>query len=465
MPQYQSFPDAMGDSVSLEKLQALRLPPLAGRSFLDVGCNEGYFCGFALFAGANQVVGLDASELFIERAQRRFAQARFYCQSWDALPAEQFDVILLASALHYAQDQAALIARLVEALTTGGVLVLELGIAPGETSQWREIERGIDRRWFPTWPKLMEILRPYEWKDIGPSVHQRGDPTPRRVLHVCQRLPVAYLLAQPPGYGKSSLCRKVFIPAGIRVVENDYCLGRIASGEARVSPALQAMVASHFDAGALDQTMAKVIEEGMLADLVQVWLAQANGLDFALDGYLPQAVHEAVREQLSAAGYMVVALQWDPPRGKGVPQVNDAIGWANAYEANLAQQVQASEQPLPPLPFSGIRGHVDRVRCTNGRIHVWGWAVHHSVVAPSSFVVTIAGQDAKVISHERVPRVDVQLHLQLPHPLFGYLLEVERPAGTSAEQLRPTIAVHCSVGADEVSGPLRISPGAQFIDA
>jgi hypothetical protein len=211
--------------------------------------------------------------------------------------------------------------------------------------------------------------------------------------------------------------------------------------------------------------MAKVIEEGMLADLVQVWLAQANGLDFALDGYLPQAVQEAVREQLSAAGYMVVALQWDPPRGKGVPQVNDAIGWANAYEASLAQQVQASEQPLPPLPFTGIRGHVDRVRCTNGRIHVWGWAVHHSVVAPSSFVVTIAGQDAKVISHERVPRVDVQLHLQLPHPLFGYLLEVERPAGTSAEQLRPTIAVHCSVGADEVSGPLRISPGAQFIDA
>jgi SAM-dependent methyltransferase len=189
MPQYQSFPDAAGDSVSLEKLKALRLPPLAGRSFLDVGCNEGYFCGFALFAGASKVVGLDASELFIERARRRFTQASFQCQSWDNLPDAPFDVVLLASALHYAEDQAALLTRLVGALSDNGVLVLELGIAPGETNEWCEVERGIDSRWFPTWPTLMEILSPYEWKDIGPSVNQRGDPIPRRVIHVCRRRP------------------------------------------------------------------------------------------------------------------------------------------------------------------------------------------------------------------------------------------------------------------------------------
>ena len=467
MPQYQSFPDAAGDSVSLEKLKALRLPPLAGRSFLDVGCNEGYFCGFALFAGASKVVGLDASELFIERARRRFTQASFECQSWDNLPDAPFDVVLLASALHYAEDQAALLSRLVGALSDNGVLVLELGIAPGETNEWCEVERGIDSRWFPTWPTLLEILRPYEWKDIGPSVNQRGDPIPRRVIHVCRRRPVAYLLAQPPGYGKSSLCRKVFIPAGIRVVENDYCLCRIASGEACGSPALQAVVASHFYADALDRTLAKVIEATLLDDLVQVWLTQANGLDFALDGYLPQAVHEAVREQLSAGGYMVVALHWDPPQGKGVPPLHDAMGWANAYEVSLLKQGHANEpaSALPALPFTGIHGHVDRVRCTRGRLHVWGWAVHHSSVAPTNFFVTLGGQEAKVISHERVPRVDVQHHLQLPHPYFGYLLEVERPADIGVEQLPTAIAVHCSVGCESVFGPLWISPDAEFIDA
>lgn len=44
---YQSFPDQAGGSHSFDKLTQLRLPPLAGRSFLDVGCNEGFFCGFA----------------------------------------------------------------------------------------------------------------------------------------------------------------------------------------------------------------------------------------------------------------------------------------------------------------------------------------------------------------------------------------------------------------------------------
>ena len=72
MAQYQSFPDAAGDSRTLDKLKALRLPDLAGKSFLDVGCNEGFFCGFARFLGAGRVVGVDHSEQFIARARVRF---------------------------------------------------------------------------------------------------------------------------------------------------------------------------------------------------------------------------------------------------------------------------------------------------------------------------------------------------------------------------------------------------------
>ncbi len=60
--QYQSFDDARGASRSAEKLAALRLPllpnhfdretPLKGLSLLDLGCNEGFFCGEALRQGA-----------------------------------------------------------------------------------------------------------------------------------------------------------------------------------------------------------------------------------------------------------------------------------------------------------------------------------------------------------------------------------------------------------------------------
>src|SRR3546814_2465756 len=72
MTQYQSFPDASGDSRTLEKLKALKLPELGGLGFLDVGCNEGFFCGFAKFQGASRAVGIDQSRPFIERARARF---------------------------------------------------------------------------------------------------------------------------------------------------------------------------------------------------------------------------------------------------------------------------------------------------------------------------------------------------------------------------------------------------------
>src|SRR5947207_261323 len=125
MTQYQSFPDTSGDSQSLHKLKALHLPPLGDGSFLDVGCNEGFFCGYASFDGARRVVGLDKSPDFIKRARKRFPQCEFVQQNWDHLPKGPFDVILLASALHYADDQAELIHRLMRELAPDGTFVLE----------------------------------------------------------------------------------------------------------------------------------------------------------------------------------------------------------------------------------------------------------------------------------------------------------------------------------------------------
>lgn len=71
MPQYQSFPGASGDSRTLDKLKALALPDLSGKSFLDVACNEGFFCGYARYQGASRSVGKNHSEQFIERAPNR----------------------------------------------------------------------------------------------------------------------------------------------------------------------------------------------------------------------------------------------------------------------------------------------------------------------------------------------------------------------------------------------------------
>jgi 2-polyprenyl-3-methyl-5-hydroxy-6-metoxy-1,4-benzoquinol methylase len=69
MPQYQSFP---GASRTLDKLKALGLPDLSGKSFVDVACNDGFLCGYASHHGALRSVGMDHSEQFIERAPSRF---------------------------------------------------------------------------------------------------------------------------------------------------------------------------------------------------------------------------------------------------------------------------------------------------------------------------------------------------------------------------------------------------------
>ena len=174
---YQSFPDQAGGSHSFDKLTQLRLPPLAGRSFLDVGCNEGFFCGFAHQQKASRAVGIDMNAGFLKRAQQRFPQCEFLNQTWDVLPEGPFDVILLASAVHYADDQPALIKRLVDHLSPDGTLVLELGIFSSPENEWKPVKRSIDTRYFPTMAKLKDERQRRRRRRADPrGVHRREPP-------------------------------------------------------------------------------------------------------------------------------------------------------------------------------------------------------------------------------------------------------------------------------------------------
>src|SRR3546814_18040827 len=82
-------------------------------------------------------------------------------------------------------------------------------------------------------PKMREVLVDYAWKWMGRSVTQDGDPVGRHVIHVSSRRPVAYLLMQPPGYGKSSLASRLFVPAGMAVVSGDQQLSQIGRAAGR----------------------------------------------------------------------------------------------------------------------------------------------------------------------------------------------------------------------------------------
>lgn len=429
--QYQSFPDAAGDSRTLDKLKTLRLPDLKGRSFLDVGCNEGFFCGFAHFQGASRSVGIDHSKRFIERARKRFPQCEFHCQGWEKLPEGPFDLILLASALHYADDQPALLRKLVDRLSADGTLVLELGIASSRKAEWRRVKRGIDEREFPSMPMLREVLADFAWKWMGPSIPQDGDPVPRHVIHVSRRRPVAYLLMQPPGYGKSSLASGLFRPARIPVVSGDQGIGEVSAGKAPASAPLRAAIAEDYSPFRLDRTIERIFERGLAADLVALWLGQAGGGDLAIDAYVPAAHHDQVERLLEARGYLPVRLSWE------------RIGQAPLPDPVIEQAAEGFYLSLlgeAPRRDAGARrwkpmGFVDEIGLDDDRLTVRGWAIDADGRLPDQLSFRLGKRALPVERLERQLRPDVQRHLGLPHGLVGYRVVLSAPQVRGAGDL------------------------------
>jgi SAM-dependent methyltransferase len=421
MAQYQSFPDIAGDSHTLDKLKALHLPVLEGRSFLDVGCNEGFFCGFAKFAGATRVVGIDHNEEFVRRARMRFPGCEFRRQGWDALPQESFDVILLASALHYAEDQPALVRRLVERLTKGGVLVLELGVVRSDKAEWITVKRGIDQRLFPTMPMLAELLGDCAWKWMGPSVNQSGDPVPRHVVHVSRRRPVAYLMMQPPAFGKSSIAKRLFVPAGVRVISGDAVLLRIAQGGMAVPERLHDVVAAKYSALAADETVHRVFGKNLGPLLVRAWLLDAGDGDIAIDGFVPAKYHEEAARELESAGYLPVVMNWERATHSLMSQ-QSLDGQADAFYRTL------SRNGLPPPPKATREerpppaGYVDAVSVIPAGVTIRGWALDESGAFPKQLVVGIGTERIILDIGEALPRKDVQRHLDWQHAQLGFSL-------------------------------------------
>lgn len=426
MAQYQSFPDAAGDSRTLEKLQALLLPDLAGRSFLDVGCNEGFFCGFARFAGASRSVGLDHSALFIERARRRFPDCEFFQQGWESLPEGQFDVILLASALHYAEDQAALVHRLVERLSPDGVLVLELGVVSSSTSEWVRVQRGIDEREFPTMAKLREVLQDFAWKWMGRSVSQEGDPVARHVVHVSRRRPVAYLLLQPPGFGKTSIATRLFTPAGVPVVSGDQQLALVARGHRQAGKRLSDIVKATYSPFQIDQVVQQVFAAGLGDELVELWIAAGGEGDFAIDAYVPTEHQEMVRAHLAQAGFLPILLEWERVGPRLLPA--ETMGQqAEAFFLSMAAPGSPRPARMRTEPPGHTIGFVDQVSLVEGRLRVRGWAVDRDGGLPSTIGVRHNGRIVYTDAFNKQSRPDVQRHLQLSHALLGYRAELELP--------------------------------------
>lgn len=211
---YQTFDKSdPGSSDSSGKLAALRLDRSVFRNarVLDLGCNEGYFCGKALEYGARRVVGIDQNPELIESAKSRFPMGGFLCQSWDhGWPPGEWDIILMLSAFHYVKDPDALFGRIRNTLSADGVFALECGLVPMCSSGWQRSTRadGSTVR-FTSSEHLASLLgrNGLTCRYRGASVSQAGDDVPRSVFHCGRRHRSLVLVTGPSLDGKTSLCR------------------------------------------------------------------------------------------------------------------------------------------------------------------------------------------------------------------------------------------------------------------
>lgn len=304
---YQTFPWERGDSLSANKLVAIDLPRLKDKTVLDIGCNSGFFCGFAAWQGARKVVGVDAGQEFIETARTLFPQCEFRCQDWMSIGDEKYDVIIFISAIHYAPDQQAMLDFLMQRLNPGGVLVLEVGIAPGGEDRFVEVKRSLDSRFFPTLKKLESMFGNYAAKRIGPGIPQAGDPLPRAVYHIRHKLPLAILVMDEPRAGKTTISTTIF-RNGIKRVSGDDIYYAITGGKIDASPRIRGIIAE-WSTGSLINCAAvtyKICREGLLGELCAIILAQAGCNDFILDMYVTPPCRENLRALLDENNYFVV---------------------------------------------------------------------------------------------------------------------------------------------------------------
>ena len=118
------------------------IQPLAGRTVLDVGCGNGYHCWRMRGAGAELVMGIDPTPLFIMQYQaiRHFADHNnvfVLPLGIDDVPAqlEAFDTVFSMGVLYHRRSPLDHLYALKDCLKSGGELVLETLVIEGNDQE------------------------------------------------------------------------------------------------------------------------------------------------------------------------------------------------------------------------------------------------------------------------------------------------------------------------------------------
>ena len=414
-------PDA-DEAALLRTLERLRLPVLEGRRVLEVGSGDGRYCGFALFQGAAEVIGFEPDEKLRDAAAARFPSATFVGGSWDDLPPGPFDVVLAVDCLQQVPDPEAAVRSMLSRLAPEGVLVADIGVAAASGSTWIPVATAGGPLPHPSMAKVRELFSDHAWKWLGPGGGERGR-VERQVFHVRRRRPVAYLLMQPPAFGKTSLAKALFPAAGIPIIAGDDVVLRIVDGRLAANPELRSALEPGFSPFRIDESIRRAFDQGLGDVLLGTCIGDARGRSLALDMYVPAGRQAEVEHWFTRAGYLAVTLRWDRA-GQQLPGEADARASAADYVRFLADPT--SHAPAAASMRNGIRaGFLDEARLKDGRLTLRGWAFEADGDMPAEIIVELAGEIRTVAHYERQVRQDVQRHFGLPHALLGFSMVCE----------------------------------------
>jgi SAM-dependent methyltransferase len=227
---HQGLEHGMSDSAL--KLERLGFPSdLNGKAFLDIGCNEGFFCGKALERGATRVVGIDFEVNALEFAKSRYPGAEYVRSSWKSLPPGPFDVVQWTSAMHYELDPASIFKQIHQRLSLNGLLILECGAFDRSAKELIQVQRHSDTLWYPTIRLLTEdFLRDFSVRCVSECVIAEGDPVPRYVFHCRKRVP-SVLLIRDKSETENGVLSDCLISSATKIVRLDTYISRIAGAK------------------------------------------------------------------------------------------------------------------------------------------------------------------------------------------------------------------------------------------
>lgn len=156
-----------------------------GKTFLDIGCNSGFFSFTARQMGAKKVVGIDTGENWIEHAYDinkyfyNMGDIQFINQSfaeYESLHA--FDIVFCASVFHYFKaQQFDVLKKIYNMLEPNGLLYLEIELSPKSDIDVEWTIRGNDAEplAYPTKNGFIQMINGlYNIEKEQPSYKQPG---------------------------------------------------------------------------------------------------------------------------------------------------------------------------------------------------------------------------------------------------------------------------------------------------